>query len=514
MQMFKLDRLLMLSSQSRESLSTHGGKCYPYGVTLACCTLVTGVATLVIDKIDLANIVMLYLLSVLLISVWQGKKAGVFSAVISVLFFDVFFVPPRFSILVEDFQYIITFAVMLVTALVTGQLAAGLKERALEAMDREANIKALYAAAGKLGASVSLNEVHQSVSEFVLKHFGAVSVLYLNTGEKGIFRCVPEVAPAFVNMQILQSSHFIGDTVKNSTLSGNNLLSIYIPLKGVRDTLGVMVVNGVFDDSEITDGVVAQLEGLASLVAIAVERLHFQQAAQSSDIQIELERLRNAILSSLSHDLRTPLTALVGLGESLLISSPLLQGPQVDLARQINEQSRRISELVSDLLDLARASSGPKSLKKEWLPIEETIGSSLRLLETKLSAFKIKTDLQRDMPLLDIDPVLIERVVCNVLENAANHSSAGSVIDIRAFTESGKAILSVRDHGIGFSSNQITDYGQELQDRGVPRLGLVICRSILNAHNGDLLLGNHPDGGALVQISLPLGNPPEITETD
>lgn len=504
----------MLELHSLYSESSSQAKWRRYGVALVCCGLITGASTLVMDSIDLANIVMLYLLSVLLVSVWQGKNVGIFSAVISVLFFDIFFVPPRFSILVEDFQYLITFAVMLVTALITGQLAAGLKERATEARIREENIKALYLAAGRLGASVSLTEVYEAASEFVLKHFGAVSVLMLRNNSDLVFRSIPAADTAFVNVQILQSAYFSGDTVKNSSFSGNNLLSIYLPLKGIGATSGVMVVNGNFDDSEMTDKVVAQLEGLASLVAIAVERLYFQETAQGSEIQVEVERLRNAILSSLSHDLRTPLTALVGLAESLALSNPALQGGQADLAYQISTQTRRVSELVSDLLDLARASSGPKSLKKEWLPIEETIGSSLRLLEKRLEPFEIKTFIQPDMPLLEIDPVLIERVVCNILENAANHSKAGDTIDIQAYTEGDKAILSVRDFGIGFSSNQIPSYGQDREEKAAPRLGLVICRSILSAHGGELHMGNHPEGGALVKISLPIGNPPDVKESD
>lgn len=504
----------MLESHTVHNAKSRRAKWLPYGIGLVCCGLTTSVATLVMNSIDLANIVMLYLLTVLLVAVWQGKNAGVLSAVVSVLFFDVFFVPPRFSILVEDFQYLITFAVMLVTALVTGQLVAVLKERAFEAKDREESIKALYLAAGKLGASVNLAEVYEAVSEFVLKHFGAVSVLMLSTDPDRVFRSIPEGASGFVNMQILQSSYFSGDTVKNSSFSENNFLSIYLPLKGIRATSGVMVVNGRFDDSEMTDKVVAQLEGLASLVAIAVERLHFQDAAQISEIQVEVERLRNAILSSLSHDLRTPLTALVGLAESLSLSNPALQGGQADLANQISTQTRRISELVSDLLDLARASSGPKSLKKEWLPIEETIGSSLRLLEKRLETFQIKTLIQANMPLIAIDPVLVERVVCNILENAANHSKAGDIIDIQAYTDGGNAILSIKDSGTGFSSNQISSYGQNREEKTAPRLGLVICRSILRAHGGELLIGNHSDGGALVKISLPIGNPPEVKEAD
>ncbi len=504
----------MLESHSLHRENSSHAKWQSYGVALFCCGLITGISTLVMDRIDLANIVMLYLLSVLFVAVWQGKRAGVFSAIISVLFFDVFFVPPRFSILVEDFQYLITFAVMLVTALVTGQLAAGLKDRAVEAKNREENIKAQYLAARKLGASLNFSDVHSAVSEFVFQHFNAVSVLMLRNDQDRMFRSVPEGESDFVNAQILQSSYFSGDLVKNSSHSGNGQLSIYLPLAGAKSNLGVMVVNGQFDDSEVTDKKVAQLEGLASLVAIAVERIQFQDAAHESEIQIEVERLRNAILSSLSHDLRTPLTALVGLGESLLLSSPELRGTQESLAIQMNAQTRRISELVSDLLDLARASTGLKSLKREWLPIEEIIGASLRLLEKKLEGCEIKIAIQAGMPLIEIDPVLIERVLCNVLENAANHSKVGAAIDIRAYTASDRAIICVRDTGEGFSSNQISGYGHEREESGAPRLGLVICQTILNAHGGELLISNHPDGGALVKIALPIGNPPEIMEVD
>jgi len=257
---------------------------------------------------------------------------------------------------------------------------------------------------------------------------------------------------------------------------------------------------------------------MASLVAIAIERVHYVEVAQRSQVDIVSERLRSSILSALSHDLRTPLTALVGLADSLVEYRPPLATPARETAMAIRDQSEYLAGLVTNLLDMARLHAGKVTLRKEWQPIDEVIGSSIKLLGRALTGHAVRVRRGGDLPLVEFDAVLIERVLCNLLENAAKYSPPGKDIGIELALQGDFLAVSVVDRGPGFPGEagdsifEMFVRGEHESTRAGVGLGLAICRAIVEAHDGSIEAMNRPEGGGCVRFLLPLGTPPALDE--
>jgi two-component system sensor histidine kinase KdpD len=237
--------------------------------------------------------------------------------------------------------------------------------------------------------------------------------------------------------------------------------------------------------------------------------------AKRIELEVASERLRSSILSALSHDVRTPLTALVGLADALSRSKPALPEQQHELAQAIREQSVRIDAMVDKLLDMARLSAGTVRLKKEWQPLQEVVGASLKLLGPALEGREINVDLPSDLPLVEFDAVMMERVLCNLIENAVKYTPAGSAIDISARAAGAYVEVQVcdRGHGIAHDGPDIFDLFQrgerESAKPGVG-LGLAICRAIVEAHGGTITARDRSGGGTCFVSTLPAGTPPVV----
>ena len=238
-----------------------------------------------------------------------------------------------------------------------------------------------------------------------------------------------------------------------------------------------------------------QLDTFATLAAIALERVHYIEVAQDALVQMESERLRNSLLATLSHDLRTPLTVLVGLSESLLMARPPLPAAQAELAEALHDESLRMSSLVANLLDMARIESGEVKLNLQWQPFEEVVGSALRACHAVIAGHDVQTRLAPGLPLVRFDAVLIERVLCNLLENACKYTPPGSLIVIAAEASGDRLDVAVRDNGPGLPAGReealfekFTRGQRESATPGVG-LGLSICRAIVGAHGGTIRAG-------------------------
>lgn len=465
------------------------------------CTVVALAAAPWRGWLDPANVVMLFLLTVLVVAVALGRNPAVLAAVLGVLLFDLFFVPPHFSLAVSDLQYLITFAVMLATALITGHLAATLQEQAADAGRRERRTRALYEIARQLAGALNEQQVREILERFVAAEFAGRCRLLLGDTAAAI------VADAdWLSTDRAAAVHGGGARQIDGAV-------IYLPLKAPMRVRGVLAVHpgNPPDEAEL-----AALDGLASLVAIAVERLHYVEVAQRSELETATERLRSSILSALSHDLRTPLTVLVGLADAIILAAPGLPGPALDSARTLRDQAGRLAGLVANLLEMARLNAGSVTLRQEWQPLEEVVGSSLKLLGDALGRHRLRVDLPRELPLLRFDAVLIERVLCNLLENAAKYSPADGDIRIAAALAGDCVELSVSDQGPGFPepvSGRVCEMfvrGEGESTTPGAGLGLAICRAIVDAHGGRLRIENPAQGGARVVVSLPRGEPPVI----
>jgi len=462
---------------------------------------------------DRSNIVAVYLLTVVLVGVRFGRGPAALAAVLCVSSFDFFFVPPRFSFAVSDVQYLLTFFIMLTVGLIAGQLTAGLRFQARVALHREERAAALYELARDLSGAVEVGQVVRISDDSIERTFHAHAALLLPDAQGRLV--IASEASLTVDLGIAQWAFDKGDPagVGTDTLPGSEVL--YLPLRAPAQARGVLAVKAKNRRLLRIPEQRQLLDTFAALIAIALERVHYVGVAQNALVRMESERLRNSLLAALSHDLRTPLTILVGLAESLALTKPPMSSDQLETAEAIQDEARRMSTLVSNLLDMARIESGEVRLNLEWQPLEEVVGVALDSSRVMLKQHHVEVRLPRDLPLVRFDALLIERVLVNLLENASKYTPAGSTVVLAAEVVADKLKVSVSDDGPGLPAGseerlfqKFTRGDRESATPGVG-LGLAICRAIVESHQGRITAANRPGGGVTFAFTLPLGRPPE-----
>jgi two-component system, OmpR family, sensor histidine kinase KdpD len=491
-----------------------------YAWTILACAVTGLLANVLFPYFDLANIVMVFLLTVVLVAVRFGRGPAVLAAFVSVAIFDFFFVPPRFSFAVTDAQYLLTFGVMLAVALIIGQLTAGLRYQARVARHREERARVLYEFARDLASLLQTEQVVQTSIGVIARTFSAeVAMFVADTQDRLQFagKSTADVtvdATAGAAQWAYDNSQEAGSGT--DTLAGSKFL--YLPLLAPMRTRGVLAVRPENRRLLLIPEQRRHLDTFAALAAIALERVHYVEVAQQALLHMESERLRNSLLSALSHDLRTPLTALRGLAESLALTRPALSIAQLETSQAIAEEARRMSALVNNLLDMARIQSGDVNLRLEWHPFEEVVGSALKSAQSALTSHTVRVDLTPDLPLVEFDAALIERVLYNLLENAGKYTPVGSSIQLSATVDRDTLRVAVSDQGPGVPSGQeesifekFTRGDRESATPGVG-LGLAISRAIVEAHRGKIWAENGPTGGARFIFTLPLGTPPKMPQ--
>jgi len=486
----------------------------------AVCAAATALATPLTQVVELTNIAMLFLLAVLIVAVNLGRGPALAAAFFAVGAFDFFFVPPRFTFAVSDAKFVLTFAVMFIVALIVGQLTARYKRNAEVATRREARARALYEMARDLSAALLPVQIEEACDRFLGVEFGAQAVLLLADLDDRLQDTTTKLGAGgtpLIDAGVARWSFDHGEAagLTTDTLPGSPLL--YLPLKAPMRTRGVLAIAP--RDPLRVQGPEArrQLETFASLVAIAVERMHYVEVAQNTLLQMESESLRNSLLAAISHDLRTPLAVLVGLAESMHLTQPPPTAAQASIAAALKEEALRMSAQVNNLLDMARLQAGKVRLNRQWQPLEEVVGSALKATETALAAHPLRVSLPEDLPLLEFDAVLIERVLCNLLENAAKYTPPGTRIDIGAASAAQAVEVWVEDTGPGLPKGREDTLFQKFE-RGTREsatagvgLGLAICHAIVEAHGGKIRAENRAMGGARFVFSLPRGTPPTVS---
>lgn len=484
------------------------------------CIAVTAVSMPLAAHFDRSNIVAVFILVVVLVGVRLGRGPAALSAVLNVAAFDFFFVPPRFSFAVSDVQYLLTFFIMLAVGLIAGQLTAGLRFQARVASHREERAGSLYEIARDLSGAVQIDQVITISCQSIERMFRATVAILLPDQNGQIAMPTPGASPISadkplnIEIGIAQWAFDRGQPAgfSTDTLPGSEIL--YIPLRAPARARGVLAVKA---NSRRLLRIPEQrqlLDTFAALIAIALERVHYVGVAQDALITMESERLRNSLLAALSHDLRTPLTVLVGLAESLCLTKPDLSAAQLETAEAITEEAHRMSALVSNLLDMARIESGGVKLNLEWQSLEEVVGTALDATRGILKQHRVEVRLPPGLPLVRFDALLIERVLVNLLENAAKYTAPGSTVTVSAEVVADQLSVSVSDNGpglpIGREDAVFEKFTRGQRESATPGvgLGLAICRAIIESHGGKILGLNRPGGGANFNFTLPLGHPP------
>jgi two-component system sensor histidine kinase KdpD len=462
---------------------------------------------------ELADVVMVFLLGIVIVAARFGYGPSLFAAVFSVLAFDFFFVPPYLSFAVSDLRHIVTFAVMFVVAMIVSQLTKRIREQADTARRREQRTASLYAISRELGQAATREVLLESAARHVREVFSAkVAVLMPNaTGA---------LEPVFAEDETLSAGDDkeigVADWVWNhgraagaSTDTLPSARALFVPLGGARGRVGVLALFSR-DTKSLRDPDERQLlETFTGIIGSAIERTVFADEARRARLRIETEQLRNALLSSVSHDLRTPLAVVTGAASALLDpNGPSETHARHELLSTIHEEAERLNRLVRNLLDMTRLDAGALKMNKELQPIEEVVGSALNRMEDRLVGREVATDLPDDLPLVPLDSVLIEQVLINLLENAAKYTPPGTPITISASASEDSVEIIVADHGPGVpreDAERVFDkfYRRRESEGGGVGLGLTICRGIITAHGGKIWLDEREGGGAAFHFTLP-----------
>jgi two-component system sensor histidine kinase KdpD len=496
-----------------------------YAWSAAACLLTTLLALPLVPLFDLANIVMLFLLYVVLVAVKLGRGPAMLGAVLGVASFDFFFVQPRFSFAVSDVQYVVTFAVMLAVGLLIGQLTANLRFSARISASRERRAQALFELTRDLSAALQAVQVVELGEAAVQRTFGGQARVLLTDANDQLV--LGDDLPDSIDASIADWAFHHGQRAGLATSTLPSHAWHYVPLQAPMRIRGVLALQPAQPRWLLIPEQVQQLETLARQIAIAIERVHYVEIAQAAVVQMESESLRNALLAAMSHDVRTPLTALVGLAESLEHSTPPLTDSQAASTRAISQEARQLNALVTNLLDMARLQSGHVNLRSDWNSVEELVGSAIRAARHALGDAEVQTDVPADLPLVEFDAALMERVLVNLLENAAKYGvpavPSPRPILVSARVTPTTLVMTVRDHGPGLPPSskgqeqtlfeKFTRGKTESATPGVG-LGLAICKAVVEAHRGHITAAQALGGGAEFILTLPRMPPPELLVTD
>jgi two-component system sensor histidine kinase KdpD len=471
--------------------------------------------------VALANLIMVYLLGVLIVSVRTGRGPAVLASLASVALFDVLFVPPRYSFTVADTQYVLTFIVMLVVALLITGLASRVREQAEAARAREQRTAALHAVSRACAAAGETYEVVRVAARHLSEVFDGEVTVFLPHRDRRLAAVRPAGSPprrATSEAPVAQWAFDHGERagLGTATLPGSEAL--YLPLLGAKGALGVLAIRPGERGHRLDPEQVRLLEAFANQIALAVERTNLAAEAQAATLEAETERMRSSLLASVSHDLRTPLTAIEGAAGTLLKSGDGL-APEVrrDLLDSIHEEAERLNRFVGNLLEITRLESGSVTVRKQWQPAEEVIGVALERFHAQLAGRSVTVSVPAQLPLVPLDDVLVGEVLANLLDNALKFAPPASPLAVGAHEEDGGITFEVADRGPGLPPGEerriFEKFYRVPRPTGEPGagLGLAICRAIVGAHGGTISGSNRPGGGALFSFWLPIeGRPPAL----
>ncbi len=477
---------------------------------LAACTLI---ALALRSYLAATNLAMVYLLGVVAVAASCSRETAVAASMVSVAAFDFFCVPPYLTFVVADYEYLVTFAGMLVVALVISTQTSRIRANARAALEREARTEALYRLSTNLAGQTRVFEAARAAAALAQEVFHTTVVILLPDDGRISFRkrTADQLPVPGAEELIAQWAFDRGRKAGQGMENFGEALAFYIPLRGARDSFGVMCV---LPDAEKRVFLPEQqnlLDIFANQTALAIERTLSQKAAEDTRLRMETEQMRSSLLSAISHDLRTPLASITGAASTLRSQGEKL-APEVraELLDSISEEAERLSRLVGNLLDMTRFESGTVELRREFCPLEEIVGAALQRLDRQLAGRAVSVSLPDDLPPVFVDDVLFGQVVMNLVENATKYTPSGTPVELAAEFSSGTVIFEVRDRGPGLplgEEERIFEkfYRGNSAGRSGAGLGLAICRAIAQAHQGSIEAFNRPGGGAVFRVRLPAG---------
>lgn len=484
----------------------------PYGLAILLVGVATAFAYVAKTVLLIPDVEMVYFVAIVLAAVRLGRGPSVLAAALSVAAFDFFFVPPYFTFEVADSRYGLTFGMMFVVGLVIGSLTMRVRAQESFARMREERTAALYSASRKLSAAEGQTALALVAAQQAVVVTGGAAVVLLARREGRLAPIASWPPTAELDAESLGAAewayvHGRKAGLGTGTLPGAKVLAL--PMTERQKGLGVLVT--VPREKEALDAADrAYLETLAGQLGAAIDRADLRQKADEATLVARTEELRSSLLSAVSHDLRTPLGAITGAATVLRDEPSLSAESKRELVVSVCDEAERLERMVGNLLEMTRLESGKLEPRRDWVMVEELVGSAVTRLEKRLEGRRVSTHIAPDVGFLSVDPVLFEQVLLNLVENALKYTPKGTAIEIDATRKGDDVTLVVRDHGPGFpeaDGERIFEKfyrGNHVGIRGVG-LGLAICRAIVTAHGGTLVAKNEapPDTGASMRIVFP-----------
>jgi two-component system, OmpR family, sensor histidine kinase KdpD len=475
--------------------------------------LCTAIAFLMYPHFERVNLVMVYLVGVTVAGLRLGRGPAALTSVLNVLAFAFCFVPPRFTFGFSDAEYLVTFAVMLIVALVIANLMASVRQQTRVAGARERRSALLYAMSRELAATRGLAAMAQAAVRHVAEIFECSAVVLLpDPSGKLHFPTDPPLDQSLRGAD-LAVAQWVVDHGRAAGLGSDTLAAapaLYVPLGDVERRLGVLVVLPRNPRRVLLPEQRHLLDTFAGQIGIAVERAQLAERAEAVRVAAERESLRNTLLASISHDLRTPLAAMAGAGGTLAEHGAALDEPtRASLARSIETKAREMSEVVSNVLDLMRLESGEVVLRRDWQMLDDLAEVALGTLAPRLADYLVETRWPAQLPAVYVDATLVVKVFANLLDNVAKHTPPGTRVVISAAPDGAFIRVTVDDSGPGLPPGdpaRLLEKFQRGNEEGAAvgaGLGLAICKAIVEAHGGQIEARNGPSGGARFEFTLP-----------
>jgi two-component system, OmpR family, sensor histidine kinase KdpD len=486
----------------------------PYLYSTAVVGSASAVSALLQPFVEPVNLAMVYLLGVVVVATRLGVGPSILASIASVALFDFLFVPPYLTFAVGDSQYLITFVVMTIVALLISNLAARARLQAERARAAQSRTEAIADLTQQLARARDSASVAAVTVRHLSEQYDAQSAVLLPDGS-GDLSVVAEFEASFAARSSESSvarwvfDHGEPAGLDTDTLPGSDAL--YLPLIASGETLGVVGIRPLQNPDEMMSEIRHRAEAVVSQTALALERTLLAERARQAQVEAEAERLRSGLLSSVSHDFRTPLASIVG-ASSAIATGDLDAGEVKELGQSIYDESQRLSRFVANLLDMTRLESGALAPARELQPIEEVIGAALGRVKARLAGRAITLRLPEALPLVGIDARLMEQVFINLLENVARHTPEGSSVEITGAREGKHLVVRVHDHGPGLrpgTEERIFEkFFKSSEHSESSGLGLAICHAIVTAHSGTIRAVNRPEGGATFTVTLPVAEVP------
>jgi two-component system, OmpR family, sensor histidine kinase KdpD len=478
---------------------------------VAAAAALTPVAFFVLGREDTANVAILYLFLIAAVSIHLGYRPSIVAAITSALCFDYYFLVPYHSFAIMHGRQLLTCSGMFGTAVFIGALNERLRKQTRAARQSERRAEYHYALVRTLADAESLDMLCTSAARQIeLVGNTEVSIL-LRRGEEGFHRAFRAGGASSLQIEDLGAAGWAAAHLEVTGLGSRQFPSAtatYLPLIASRGCVGVMAVRPRDGAATRPSSLTASM---ARQVAIALERVLLADEKHAAQLDAETERIRSAVLSSVSHDLRAPLAVIASASSTLIEHGDRLPGGgRAEMARIINDEARRLNELLKSLLDVTRLQSGGLHVNRDWESLEEVVGSVLNRIDERVRGRHLLTNVPSDLPLIHIDAILIEQVLLNLVDNAFKHSLLDQPIEIEIGTRGAEAaIISVIDHGTGIDPSELTRifdkfYRSAASLGGGLGLGLTIARGIVEAHGGRIWAAQTAGGGLTIQFTLPL----------